>query len=309
MRIAESDPEWARVVVYRATPEGWQGALDDAVKHADLLVKASGVGVFDRELESAIDPPSLAQRSIGTLTHRRPSTTSRNIRCIICARKSRATTWSDRLLGVDLSYRLTAGMQHIKHLIQAGELGRVHYMDLTFHNAYGPDKPWFYDPSLSGGGCLMDLGVHLIDLALWLSESASVVDVSSHLFAAGERLAGRDQVEDLALATLTLDTGCVVRIACSWRTSAGQDADIRVDLHGTKGGAAMRNAGGSFYDFVTERFRGTSREQVASYPELWGGRMAAEWAIKLANGARFDSAVLSVIDTAAVIDRIYRTHR
>ena len=88
-----------------------------------------------------------------------------------------------------------------------------------------------------------------------------------------------------------------------------EDADIRVDLHGTKGGAAMRNAGGSFYDFVTERFRGTSREQVASYPKSWGGRMAADWAIKLANGGRFKSAVSSVIDTAVVIDRIYRTHR
>jgi predicted dehydrogenase len=43
----------------------------------------------------------------------------------------------------------------------------VRAVDLTFHNAYGPDKPWFYDPAQSGGGCVMDLGVHLVDLALW----------------------------------------------------------------------------------------------------------------------------------------------
>jgi predicted dehydrogenase len=43
----------------------------------------------------------------------------------------------------------------------------VFAVDLVFHNAYGPDKPWFYDPELSGGGCVMDLGVHLVDLALW----------------------------------------------------------------------------------------------------------------------------------------------
>ncbi|CCD99975.1 glycosyltransferase [Bradyrhizobium sp. STM 3809] len=48
------DPPWARVVVYPATPEGWQRAMDDAVRSADLLVKASGVGVFDAELEDAI---------------------------------------------------------------------------------------------------------------------------------------------------------------------------------------------------------------------------------------------------------------
>ncbi|RAI40474.1 CgeB family protein [Rhodoplanes roseus] len=49
-----ADPPWARVVVYPATAAGWQQALDEAARDADLLVKASGVGVFDRELEIAV---------------------------------------------------------------------------------------------------------------------------------------------------------------------------------------------------------------------------------------------------------------
>jgi spore maturation protein CgeB len=48
------DPSWARVVVYPATSAGWQRALQEATESADLLVKASGVGVFDAELEDAI---------------------------------------------------------------------------------------------------------------------------------------------------------------------------------------------------------------------------------------------------------------
>jgi len=48
------DPPWARVWVYPATTEGWQRAFARAVKSADLLIKASGVGVFDRELEEAV---------------------------------------------------------------------------------------------------------------------------------------------------------------------------------------------------------------------------------------------------------------
>ncbi|EJW10375.1 hypothetical protein A33M_0161 [Rhodovulum sp. PH10] len=48
------DPPWARVVVYPATEAGWQRALITAAREADLLVKASGVGVFDRELEIAV---------------------------------------------------------------------------------------------------------------------------------------------------------------------------------------------------------------------------------------------------------------
>jgi spore maturation protein CgeB len=46
-------PPWAHVVVYPATEEGWYRSLKRAAKDADLIVKASGVGVFDRELEVA----------------------------------------------------------------------------------------------------------------------------------------------------------------------------------------------------------------------------------------------------------------
>ena len=52
------DPDWARVVVYPATNDGWRSALDEALDGADLIAKASGVGAFDAELESAI--PALA---------------------------------------------------------------------------------------------------------------------------------------------------------------------------------------------------------------------------------------------------------
>src|SRR3954454_17294781 len=46
------DPPWARVWVYPATADGWQRAFSRAIKSADLLIKASGVGVFDQELEN-----------------------------------------------------------------------------------------------------------------------------------------------------------------------------------------------------------------------------------------------------------------
>ena len=49
-----ADPPWARVIVYAATNEGWTRALTGAARSCDLLVKASGVGVFDAELEAAV---------------------------------------------------------------------------------------------------------------------------------------------------------------------------------------------------------------------------------------------------------------
>src|SRR3954453_6671205 len=69
---------------------------------------------------------------------------------------------NDRLLGVDPSYRHAAAMRAVRDAVR--ELGKIFAAELTFHNAYGPDKSWFYDRDLSGGGCVLDLGVHLVDL-------------------------------------------------------------------------------------------------------------------------------------------------
>ncbi|HLL59883.1 MAG TPA: Gfo/Idh/MocA family oxidoreductase [Allosphingosinicella sp.] len=213
---------------------------------------------------------------------------------------------ADRLLAVDLSYRFTDGMQRIRQLIEGGELGRVYAVDLVFHNAYGPDKDWFYDPALSGGGCVMDLGVHLVDLALWALDFPEVEDVSGNLLSGGEPLAGRsDRVEDYALATISLKDGTAVQLACSWRLQAGCDAMISAAFYGAEGGAALKNVDGSFYDFTAERYRGTSRETIAAPPEDWGGRAAADWAVRLADGEGFDPAAGRLIDVAEVLDRIY----
>jgi predicted dehydrogenase len=217
-----------------------------------------------------------------------------------------AARTADRLLAVDLSYRFTEGMRRIGELINAAELGRIYAADLTFHNAYGPDKAWFYDPAQSGGGCVMDLGVHLVDLALWAMDFPKVSGVTSKLFSSGEPLAGRtDRVEDYALATLELESGAAVQLSCSWRLQAGADAIISAAFYGTQGGAALSNVGGSFYDFTAERFRGTARETLSSPPDEWGGRAAADWARRLAAGERFDPAAERLVDVADALDRIY----
>jgi predicted dehydrogenase len=217
-----------------------------------------------------------------------------------------AARQADRLLGVDLSYRFVEGARRIRDLVRGGELGQIYAADLVFHNAYGPDKPWFYDPARSGGGCVIDLGIHLVDLALWTLEPAKVRQVTSHLFAQGRPLNNRtDVVEDFAVAELTLDSGAVVRLACSWNLPAGCDAVIQATFFGTAGGAALSNVEGSFYDFAADRLRGTARERLSSPPDEWGGRALVEWAQRLGQGAGFDPAVESVIGVAAVLDRIY----
>jgi spore maturation protein CgeB len=59
------DPDWARVVVYPATDDGWRRALEEAARGADMIAKASGVGVFDEALDGAVS--ALAGRRLMTI--------------------------------------------------------------------------------------------------------------------------------------------------------------------------------------------------------------------------------------------------
>jgi predicted dehydrogenase len=211
---------------------------------------------------------------------------------------------ADKLLGVDLSYRHTAAMQAIRKLIAEGALGKPFAADFVFHNAYGPGNAWFYDPKLSGGGCLIDLGVHLVDLALWLFDFPDVVEARGRALKEG-RPVEAGECEDFVTGEIALSNGVTVRIACSWNLSAGQDADIRATIYGTEGGAEMRNENGSFFDFVADRFNGRNRESLSGYPDDWGGRAAAEWVAKLDRGERFDGTTAGLLETARTLDRLY----
>jgi predicted dehydrogenase len=212
----------------------------------------------------------------------------------------------DRLLAVDFCYRRIAGMAELKALLHDGTLGDVYAADLVFHNAYGPDKPWFYDASLAGGGCVMDLGIHLVDLLLWALDSPRVERVDSHLYASGHRLRRPTEVvEDYALAEILLASGLTARLACSWRLSAGCDAVIEFTFYGTRGAARVRNVNGSFYDFKAEHCEGTRTRPLATASSEWGGVAICDWACQLRSDPGFDTAIEQVAEVHRVLDAIY----
>lgn len=216
---------------------------------------------------------------------------------------------ADRLLAVDFSYRFTSAMQCIRNSVAAGTLGRVYAANLVFHNAYGPDKAWFYERGKSGGGCVMDLGSHLIDLLLWVLDFPNVTKVRSQLLAGGRPLLANTQaVEDYGTALLELDGGIAAQLACSWRLPAGRDAVIEAHFYGSEGGATLRNVDGSFYDFVAEHHQGTASEQLSSPPDDWGGRAICQWTEEIAAGQGYDPRAEELIRVAEVLDRIYRGH-
>ena len=216
---------------------------------------------------------------------------------------------SSRLLGVDLSYRHMPAMQMVSWLVETGALGKVFAVDAKFHNAYGPDKPWFYDFSLAGGGCVLDLGVHLLDLALEPLGLPQLAHVHSSLYAHGRLLAkGSEHVEDYGVAQIDTVNDTTINLSCSWNLHAGRDANIELTFYGTGGGASLRNVNGSFFDFVAERFHGTETETLNTTADSnceWGGLATLEWIDQLANGARFDPKAERLVRVAEAIDQIY----
>ncbi len=212
---------------------------------------------------------------------------------------------ANKLLGADFSYRYTTAFQKVHTVIQSGELGKIFVVDLKFHNAYGPDKPWFYDLNLSGGGCVLDLGIHLIDLMLYAMDFPEVHKVSSSLYAKGVSVKGKAEVEDYANVIVDLTNDVTANLACSWHLSAGCDAVIEASFYGTKGGVALKNVAGSFYDFVAERYWGTKKETLVHPPDAWGGKALVHWIEQLASNPNYNPETSNYLKSAEVLDQIY----
>ncbi len=211
------------------------------------------------------------------------------------------------LLEVDFSYRYTLAMQKLKEAVESGRLGEIYAVHLTFHNAYGPGKSWYQDASLSGGGCLMDLGIHLVDLLYWVLDDPTITDLQCRLFSQGKPLKKDQlQVEDYAAAQLTLNGNTVVQLSCSWNLPSDKDAIIEASFYGEHGGITFRNTDGSFYDFITEEYNGTSTIILAEPPDDWSGRAAVQWTEKLAEENKFNSAAETYVDVAHTLDLLYQ---
>jgi len=147
---------------------------------------------------------------------------------------------AQRLLFVDYTYRFLDTMAILRQ-----HIGRPSRLRAEFHNIYGPgsEKAWFFDPKLSGGGALMDLGVHMLDLALWLLQPRVVRLVSA-------RLTG-EPIEHTAELRLVLDS-TPFELAVSWNAQLAQSAiSFAVD------DVRWENVDGSFF-----RFRTVLGEQV-----------------------------------------------
>ncbi|MFO7177350.1 MAG: Gfo/Idh/MocA family oxidoreductase [Pseudomonadota bacterium] len=237
----------------------------------DGVVIATPSGLHARQCVAAFE------RGLAVFCQKPLATSAAEVQRVIGAARA-----SDRLLRVDFCYRHTRALSVARELVASGELGPIHSVELVFHNAYGPEKAWALDPDLAGGGCLMDLGVHLVDAALWVLGSPRVERAVGRRFREGQRLAPHSStLEDFAVGLLDLDGGVSASLACSWWSSFGDHARIRAEFLGARGGVVVENVAGSFYDFACDRLRNATRERLVSPPDDWGGRALVSWVAEL----------------------------
>jgi predicted dehydrogenase len=159
-----------------------------------------------------------------------------------------------RVLQVVFNHRERGDVAALKQQVDAGQLGRIYYAKAHWMRRNGIPGlgGWFTSRELAGGGPLIDLGVHILDLALYLLGEPRVMTASASTFAElGPRgLGGADtsvsaplgsafEVEDLATAYLRLEDGAALHLETSWATFRAPGDNFGIELYGTEGGARI----------------------------------------------------------------------
>jgi len=149
--------------------------------------------------------------------------------------------------------RFSAEAQALKEYADAGILGTVYYARTVWNRRRGVPGlgGWFTTRSMSGGGPLIDLGVHRLDFALWLMGSPAAVTVSGFAHdQLARNIAARSgktmDVEDFAAGFVRLDNGAVLALVVSYATTTEKAEDMSTLVLGTKGSLYHGNAGESY---------------------------------------------------------------
>jgi predicted dehydrogenase len=171
-----------------------------------------------------------------------------------------AAEQAGKRLMINFSYRFTEQSQALKDRVDAGVLGDVYFARTIWHRRRGIPKfgGWFGQKALSGGGPLIDLGVHRIDLALWLMGYPKPVWVLGSTYnPIATRLAQAQglsyDVEDLAAAMVKFENGATLEIEASWAAHIQERELMETRLLGTEGGLVQRNRNET-YEFEAELY-------------------------------------------------------
>ena len=157
-----------------------------------------------------------------------------------------------KILMVGFVRRFGNDTKILKDFIDDGFFGDIYYTKASYLRRNGFPGGWFGDIKLSGGGPLIDLGVHVIDLVIYLCGKPKAISVTGTTFnklGDGKEIKGTKEytsvddngifnVEDMASAMIKFDNGMVLNVETSFSLNIKKDCGS-IELFGTKAGAKL----------------------------------------------------------------------
>ncbi len=112
---------------------------------------------------------------------------------------------------VGMNFRFRPDTMLLKSLINSGELGDIFYIKCGWTRKQSSEQKWFNKKSLAGGGVVLDLGIVLLDTALWLLNYPKVKSVSAQNF-----YHAHHSIEDSSVGFIRLNNSSVLNYEVSW---------------------------------------------------------------------------------------------
>ncbi len=135
------------------------------------------------------------------------------------------------MVGMKLRYRPDSMLT--RSLVNSGELGDIFYIRCGWLRKQSSEQKWFLNKSQSGGGVLIDLGILILDLALWIMNDHKLKSVSVETFSHTTK-----DVEDTAVGLVRFSDERVISFEVSWGLHAEWDK-FHLAAFGTKGTAHL----------------------------------------------------------------------
>ncbi|MDD8016780.1 MAG: Gfo/Idh/MocA family oxidoreductase [Bacteroidota bacterium] len=115
-----------------------------------------------------------------------------------------------RKLMVGMNHRFRPDAMMLRSFIENNELGKVFYVKAGWLKKPSSEGSWLQQKSMSGGGVFLDMGIVMLDLALWMTGYPDVTRVTATNYS------HRSKVEDTSLVHLSMKNGATISIEVSW---------------------------------------------------------------------------------------------
>jgi len=135
------------------------------------------------------------------------------------------------MVGMNMRYR--PDIMLLKSIINAGDLGTPFYVKLGWLRKQSSEGKWFTKKEDAGGGVILDLGIVLLDIALWLLDFPEIKTISTHNYCINTKY-----VEDSSISFMRCQPDSIISLETSWSLSSEKDS-FYLNVHGSKGSASL----------------------------------------------------------------------